>query len=106
MGRAAVRAAFSTTCTASGAGPTNSSLDVYIPAAATPAATIYGFAMALGILGQKMKEHHIQGEMSALPRHPQVPLELRVEIERIPPHSRVPYGQQIAEKFFEMSRAT
>jgi Ni,Fe-hydrogenase III small subunit len=81
-------------------------VDVYIPGCPpTPTATIYGFAMALGILGQKLKgTHHIQGEDErALPSHPQVPLELRVDIER---ESRrmagYLYGKQIAEKFFEM----
>ena len=81
-------------------------IDVYIPGCPpTPAATIYGFAMALGILGQKMKAtHHIQGEQErALPPHPQVPHELRVDIER---ESRrmagYLYGKQIAEKFLEL----
>ena len=60
-------------------------IDVYIPGCPpTPAATIYGFAMALGLLGQKMKaSHHVQGEDEhVLPRHPEVPLDLRVDIER------------------------
>jgi len=80
-------------------------VDVYIPGCPpTPAATIYGFAMALGILGQKMKAtHHIQGEEErALPCHPRVPVELRVDIER---ESRrmagYLYGKQIAEKFLD-----
>ncbi|MEW5867658.1 MAG: NADH-quinone oxidoreductase subunit B family protein [Chloroflexota bacterium] len=60
-------------------------IDLYIPGCPpTPPATIYGFAVALGLLNQKMKgQHHIQqeGEHSQL-RHPEVPLDLRVEIER------------------------
>jgi len=81
-------------------------IDVYIPGCPpTPAATIYGFAMALGILGQKLKAtHHIQSEDEhVLPCHPKVPLALRVEIER---ESRrmagYLYGKQIAEKFLEI----
>jgi len=60
-------------------------IDVYIPGCPpTPGATIFGFAMALGLLGQKLKTtHHIQGETEqALPRHPEIPLELRVDLER------------------------
>jgi Ni,Fe-hydrogenase III small subunit len=81
-------------------------IDVYIPGCPpTPAATIYGFAMALGILGQKLKtSHHIQGEDEHVSlRHLQVPLKMRVEVER---ESRrmagYLYGKQIAEKFFEI----
>ena len=60
-------------------------VDVYIPGCPpTPAATLYGFAMALGLLGQKLKaSHHVQGEdeRSKVP-HPQIPLDIRVAIER------------------------
>lgn len=60
-------------------------VDVYIPGCPpTPAATLYGFAMALGLLGQKLKggEHvEAEGEAAAL-RHPRVPLEVRVALER------------------------
>jgi NADH-quinone oxidoreductase subunit B len=60
-------------------------VDVYIPGCPpTPGATIYGFAMALGLLGQKMKAvHHVQedGEHSQI-RYPELPSRLRVEIER------------------------
>lgn len=60
-------------------------IDLYIPGCPpTPPATIYGFAVALGLLSQKMKgQHHVQqeGERSQ-PRHPEVSLDLRVEIER------------------------
>ncbi|HVN15837.1 MAG TPA: NADH-quinone oxidoreductase subunit B family protein [Anaerolineales bacterium] len=80
-------------------------IDVYIPGCPpTPAATIYGFAMALGLLGQKLHAtHHVQGEDEhSLPRHPQVPLALRVDIEREARRmAGYLYGKQIAEKFFE-----
>lgn len=81
-------------------------IDVYIPGCPpTPAATVYGFAMALGMLGQKMKaSHHIQGDDEhALPPHPGVPLELRIEIDREARRmAGYLYGNQIAEKFFEI----
>jgi len=60
-------------------------VDVFIPGCPpTPAATIYGFAMALGLLSQKIKgSHHEQaeGEQSQL-AHPLVPHGLRVLLER------------------------
>lgn len=81
-------------------------IDVYIPGCPpTPAATVYGFAMALGMLGQKMKAtHHIQGDDEhALPPHPDVPLALRIEVDREARRmAGYLYGNQIAEKFFEM----
>lgn len=60
-------------------------VDVYIPGCPpTPPATLYGFAMALGLLGQKLKgSHHQQGEDEhPLVPHPDIPLDLRVQIER------------------------
>ncbi|GKX57566.1 hydrogenase [Leminorella grimontii] len=60
-------------------------IDVYIPGCPpTPAATIYGFAMALGLLDQKLKmPNHVQtaGEHPAL-RFPTLPTSVRVELER------------------------
>lgn len=60
-------------------------IDMYIPGCPpTPLATVHGFAVALGLLKQKMQMvHHVQGEdqKSAL-LFPEVPLELRVEVER------------------------
>lgn len=60
-------------------------VDVYIPGCPpTPQATIYGFAMALGLLGQKLKEEtHVEGEGEAVPLiRPEIPYPLRVAIER------------------------
>lgn len=60
-------------------------IDMYIPGCPpTPLATIHGFAVALGLLKQKMQMvHHVQGEdeRSQL-LLPEVPLELRVDVER------------------------
>lgn len=60
-------------------------VDVYIPGCPpTPAATIYGFALALGLLDQKLKaRHHKQApDEEAAVTHPNVPLRLRVALER------------------------
>lgn len=60
-------------------------IDVYIPGCPpTPAATIYGFAMALGLLDQKLKgERHIEGaDEQAQLQFPALPLDLRVSLER------------------------
>jgi len=81
-------------------------IDVYIPGCPpTPAATIYGFAMALGMLGQKMKAtRHIQSEDErAVPRHPQIPLTLRVAVEReCRRMAGYVHGKQIAEAFLNL----
>lgn len=81
-------------------------VDVYIPGCPpTPAATIYGFAVALGLLGQKVKgEHHIEGasEQASL-RHTNVPLDLRVAIEREARRmAGYRHGAQIADSFIEL----
>ena len=81
-------------------------VDVYIPGCPpTPGATIYGFAMALGLLGQKMKAvHHVQqdDEHSQI-RYPELPSRLRVEIER---ESRrmagYLHGKKIANSFLDL----
>jgi hypothetical protein len=60
-------------------------IDLYIPGCPpTPPATIQGFAVALGLLNQKMKAvHHVQQDGERSQRlHPDVPLDLRVEVER------------------------
>jgi len=58
-------------------------VDVYIPGCPpTPAATIYGFAVALGLLEQKMhaKTHEPEKQPATL-RHSTIPLDIRVMIE-------------------------
>ena len=78
-------------------------IDVYIPGCPpTPAATLYGFAMALGLLGQKLKAtHHVQGDEERVPlRHPTLPVALRVSLEREARRMAGYWrGQQIAEVF-------
>jgi hypothetical protein len=81
-------------------------IDAYIPGCPpTPPATIFGFAMALGILGQKLKtSHHVQTEAEHVqPRHPELPLDLRIDVER---ESRRMagywHGKQIADSFLNL----
>lgn len=81
-------------------------IDMYIPGCPpTPSATIYGFAIALGLLSQKIKAvHHVQrdDEYSQL-RFPEVPLNLRIEIEREARRmAGYWHGKRIAETFFGM----
>ncbi|QTF09103.1 NADH-quinone oxidoreductase subunit B family protein [Brenneria izadpanahii] len=60
-------------------------IDVYIPGCPpTPAATIYGFAVALGLLEQKLhgSDHQQADDEKAALIHPGVPLDLRVLLER------------------------
>ncbi|AFJ48516.1 NADH-quinone oxidoreductase subunit B family protein [Shimwellia blattae] len=60
-------------------------IDVWIPGCPpTPAATIHGFAVALGLLDQKLKgQNHTQGENEkAGLLLPAVPLDARVAVER------------------------
>ena len=86
MGRAVVVAVFSMTCTVCGAVAIKlCQFDVYIPGCPpTPAATIYGFAMALGLLDQKLKgkQEIADPNAEAKLRFPNIPLDLRVELER------------------------
>lgn len=81
-------------------------IDFYIPGCPpTPPATIHGFAVALGLLKQKMAAvHHIQSENETpTPILPDTPLSLRIEIER---HARriagYWHGKQIAQTFLSM----
>jgi Ni,Fe-hydrogenase III small subunit len=84
-------------------------VDVYIPGCPpTPPATIFGFAMALGLLGQKLKaSHHFQGENEhALPRHPEVPLNLRINIEREARRlAGYWHGRRIADDYLELIKS-
>jgi Ni,Fe-hydrogenase III small subunit len=81
-------------------------VDVYIPGCPpTPGATIYGFAMALGLLGQKMKGvHHVQEDGEhALPRYPELPSGLRVDIEREARRmAGYLHGKKIANSFLDI----
>ena len=78
-------------------------IDVYIPGCPpTPPATVYGFAMALGILEQKlMATHTTQAEdEQVVPRHPEIALDLRVDIEREARRmAGYWHGKRIAEAF-------
>ncbi len=60
-------------------------VDVYIPGCPpTPAQTIYGFAMTLGLLGQKLKhkeEFEKPGEQATL-RFPDIPYKVRTTLEK------------------------
>jgi hydrogenase-4 component I len=85
-------------------------IDVYIPGCPpTPGATIYGFAMALGMLGQKLKtSHHIQGQDEHVePRHPQVPIAMRVAVEREARRmAGYWHGRRIVEQFLQLYEAS
>lgn len=80
-------------------------VDVYIPGCPpTPAQTIYGFAIALGLLGQKL--HHTDivqapGEQAPL-RFEDVPYKVRVALEK---QARIMsgyrYGQDLSDEFMK-----
>lgn len=60
-------------------------IDVYIPGCPpSPASTIYGFAMALGLLDQKLKgkQEKADNQAQVQLRYPQIPQDLRIELER------------------------
>lgn len=81
-------------------------VDVYIPGCPpSPAQTIYGFAIALGLLDQKLKHkesYQSQGEHAPL-IHPEIPLELRVDLECIGRlMSGYLYGKKLADNFIEV----
>lgn len=78
-------------------------VDVYIPGCPpTPAQTIYGFAIALGMLGQKL--HHTDiveqpGEAAPL-RFPDVPYKTRIALEReARKMSGYRWGQDLSDEF-------
>ena len=81
-------------------------IDAYIPGCPpTPSATIFGFAMALGLLGQKLKaSHHIQSDTEHVrARHPEVALDLRIDIERASRRmAGYWYGKRIADSFLDL----
>lgn len=81
-------------------------IDVYIPGCPpTPAATLYGFAMALGLLGQKLHvTQHVESATEQVPlRHPAIPSALRISIEREARRMAGYWqGKQIAESFLQI----
>ena len=84
-------------------------IDVYIPGCPpTPQATIYGLAMALGLLDQKLKErnHEESGAAAPAPLLPDAPLDIRVRIER---EARLlagyRQGREISDRFFQCLEA-
>ncbi|MCT6515730.1 NADH-quinone oxidoreductase subunit B family protein [Proteus vulgaris] len=81
-------------------------IDVWIPGCPpTPAATIYGFAVALGLLDQKLKgESHIEvGNEKASLILPSIPLDARVMIEREARRLAGYYqGRQISDHFLTL----
>ncbi|MFS2222671.1 NADH-quinone oxidoreductase subunit B family protein [Pantoea sp. B65] len=81
-------------------------VDVYIPGCPpTPAATIYGFAMALGLLDQKIKgqQHDETAGVAAALLHPQIPQPLRVLLDREARRmAGYRYGRQIADQFMQL----
>ena len=81
-------------------------VDMYIPGCPpTPGATIYGFAMALGLLGQKLKAtEYIQDDKETVPtRLPHVPLDLRIELEREARRmAGYWHGKQLAERYMNL----
>lgn len=80
-------------------------VDVYIPGCPpTPAATIYGFAVALGLLDQKLKSKtHQPDQTKASLRHTGIPLDIKVMIEH---EARLlagyVQGQRIADEVMEI----
>lgn len=80
-------------------------VDVYIPGCPpSPAQTIYGFAIALGLLGQKLHETHLvegAGEQAPL-LHASIPYKLRAELEREARRmAGYRYGRDLADRFME-----
>jgi Ni,Fe-hydrogenase III small subunit len=84
-------------------------VDVYIPGCPpTPPATIFGFAMALGLLDQKLKQsYHLQVENErAHPRHPEILPTLRIGIEREARRlAGYWHGRRIADDFLELIKS-
>jgi formate hydrogenlyase subunit 7 len=78
-------------------------VDVFIPGCPpTPAGTVYAFALALGILKQKLSaKHHVEAENERVPlKHPHVATELRIAVEREARRmSGYLQGQHIANAF-------
>ena len=81
-------------------------IDVFIPGCPpTPAATIYGFAVALGLLEQKLtgKSHDQTGNKQASLLFPNAPLDTRVLVEREARRLAGYYqGRLISDKVIEL----
>ena len=80
-------------------------VDVYIPGCPpSPAQTVYGFAMALGLLDQKLHAEttvEAAGDQADI-LHPGVPYKLRVAIEReARAMSGYRYGRDLANEFMD-----
>ena len=81
-------------------------VDVYIPGCPpSPAATVYGFAIALGLLGQKLKNKNLveaAGEQSPL-RYENIPYALRVQLEQEARKlSGYLYGGELVNNFMDV----
>lgn len=84
-------------------------VDVYIPGCPpTPAQTIYGFAMTLGLLGQKLKrkdDFERPGEQATL-RYADIPYKVRTTLEREARlYSGYFQGGQLADEFLTTMEA-
>jgi Ni,Fe-hydrogenase III small subunit len=81
-------------------------VDVYIPGCPPPpTASIHGFAIALGLLDQKLKaSHHVEAEGEQVTvAHPRIPYGLRVALEREARRmAGYRQGHEIAEKLFAL----
>ena len=106
MGRAVTAAASSTTSTAWGGTDKIVPVDVYIPGCPpTPAATLYGFAMALGLLEQKIhaREPGEPDNQPAMILHPDMVQPLRVKVDRTARRlAGYRYGRQIADDYLRL----
>jgi len=81
-------------------------IDVYIPGCPpTPAATIYGFAMALGLLEQKLQGKTNDQTQASVPQfiYTDIPLSIRITVER---EARILAGyykgKQISDKIMQI----